>query len=119
MGQVLADQWRYQLSRIRPNSSAAESFPVAFLQYGLINLKLKPDRAILLVSIFSLLLPVRSSPLITQKQNAVDNPSGEAEPKHYKQFTDQWALHIVGGADRAHQIASKHGFVNIGEVNLF
>ena len=41
---------------------------------------------------------------------------GDTPDRHRNHFTDQWAVHIVGGMDRAHEIASKHGFVNTGEV---
>lgn len=33
-------------------------------------------------------------------------------------FSRQWAVHIEGGVQVADSIASKHGFVNLGEVSL-
>jgi hypothetical protein len=33
-------------------------------------------------------------------------------------FSRQWAVHIEGGVQVADSIASKHGFVNVGEVSL-
>ena len=33
-------------------------------------------------------------------------------------FSPQWAVHIEGGVQVADSIASKHGFVNLGEVSL-
>lgn len=33
-------------------------------------------------------------------------------------FSRQWAVHIEGGVQVANSIASKHGFVNLGEVSL-
>jgi hypothetical protein len=32
-------------------------------------------------------------------------------------FSRQWAVHIEGGGQVADSIASKHGFVNLGEVS--
>ncbi len=60
----------------------------------------------------------------SQTTTAGHIPSSEAQgpaqaphhPAHRNHFTDQWAVHIVGGTDKAHQIANKHGFVNTGEV---
>jgi hypothetical protein len=41
---------------------------------------------------------------------------GNAEqPQH---FSRQWAVHIEGGVQVADTIASKHGFVNLGEVSF-
>lgn len=31
-------------------------------------------------------------------------------------FTNTWAVHIPGGKEEAHRIASKHGFINHGHV---
>jgi len=33
-------------------------------------------------------------------------------------FSRQWAVHIEGGVQVADSIASKHGFVSLGEVSL-
>jgi hypothetical protein len=33
-------------------------------------------------------------------------------------FSRQWAVHIEGGVQVANSVASKHGFVNLGEVSL-
>uniref|UniRef100_T1JMY2 Peptidase S8 pro-domain domain-containing protein n=1 Tax=Strigamia maritima TaxID=126957 RepID=T1JMY2_STRMM len=30
-------------------------------------------------------------------------------------YSDQWAVHVEGGPQRADQIAKKHGFVNRGQ----
>ena len=40
---------------------------------------------------------------------------GDTQP-HYSR---QWAVHIEGGIEVANAIASKHGFVNLGEVRIF
>lgn len=37
------------------------------------------------------------------------------QPQH---FSRQWAVHIEGGVQVADGIASKHGFVNLGEVSF-
>jgi hypothetical protein len=37
------------------------------------------------------------------------------QPQH---FSRQWAVHIEGGVQVADNIASKHGFVNLGEVSF-
>jgi hypothetical protein len=37
------------------------------------------------------------------------------QPVH---FSRQWAVHIEGGVKVADSIASKHGFVNLGEVSF-
>jgi hypothetical protein len=37
------------------------------------------------------------------------------QPQH---FSRQWAVHIEGGMQVADEIASKHGFVNLGEVSF-
>jgi hypothetical protein len=37
------------------------------------------------------------------------------QPQH---FSRQWAVHIEGGVQVADKIASKHGFVNLGEVSF-
>ena len=31
-------------------------------------------------------------------------------------FTDQWAVHVIGGESVADAIAAKHGFTNLGKV---
>jgi hypothetical protein len=31
-------------------------------------------------------------------------------------FTDQWAVHVIGGDSVADAIAAKHGFRNLGKV---
>jgi hypothetical protein len=37
------------------------------------------------------------------------------QPTH---FSRQWAVHIEGGMQVADSIATKHGFVNLGEVSV-
>lgn len=34
-----------------------------------------------------------------------------------KVYTNTWAVHIPGGPEEAHQVASKHGFINHGHVS--
>lgn len=34
-------------------------------------------------------------------------------------YTNTWAVHIAGGPDEADRIASKHGFVNHGNVSCW
>jgi hypothetical protein len=36
-------------------------------------------------------------------------------PQH---FSRQWAVHVEGGVQVADTIASKHGFINLGEVSF-
>jgi hypothetical protein len=38
------------------------------------------------------------------------------QPVH---FSRQWAVHIEGGVQLADAIASKHGFINLGEVSFY
>ncbi len=33
-------------------------------------------------------------------------------------FTDQWAVHVIGGDSVADAIAAKHGFRNLGKVYI-
>jgi len=33
-------------------------------------------------------------------------------------FTDQWAVHVIGGDSVADAIAAKHGFINLGKVYI-
>ncbi|XDV18703.1 hypothetical protein PO909_024345 [Leuciscus waleckii] len=35
-----------------------------------------------------------------------------------KVYTNAWAVHITGGEQEANRIASKHGFVNHGNVSV-
>lgn len=33
-------------------------------------------------------------------------------------YTNQLAVHVEGGPDVAHRIAKRHGFINLGQVNI-
>ena len=34
------------------------------------------------------------------------------------EYTDHWAVEVVGGITVANRVASKHGFINHGQVNV-
>ncbi|KZS05709.1 Amontillado [Daphnia magna] len=44
---------------------------------------------------------------------ALDHPRVSSEPVI---FTDQWAVHVPGGDRLADEIATKHGFTNLGKI---
>lgn len=47
---------------------------------------------------------------------ALDHPRVSSEPVI---FTDQWAVHVPGGDRLADEIATKHGFTNLGKVKSY
>lgn len=67
-------------------------------------------QAVILLSILNLVFAHNSLQYIHSED--------ESEQKN-EQFSSQWAVHIVGGEDVANQIATKHGFINLGKVSNF
>lgn len=36
-----------------------------------------------------------------------------------QQFSDSWVVEVDGGKEKANELAARHGFINLGEVEIF
>jgi Peptidase S8 pro-domain len=52
------------------------------------------------------------------QMNAIENNAGKEKLSSRSRviYQNQFAVHIIGGIEKANEIAAKHGFINLGQV---